>query len=76
MKLIDFFAAHPVFTYEEFVEFLFTQGSRNVKTRESILSHYTKTGRLLRIRRGLYLTVKGSHLLLTLNLPSHQATSP
>jgi len=57
MKLIDFFAAHPVFTYEEFVEFLFTQGSRNVKTRESILSHYTKTGRLLRIRRGLYLTV-------------------
>ncbi|MBW1741362.1 MAG: transcriptional regulator [Deltaproteobacteria bacterium] len=57
MKLQDFFATHPVFTYGEFVEFLSIQGSRNVKTRESILSHYTKTGRLLRVRRGLYLSV-------------------
>jgi len=57
MKLQDFFASHPVFTHGEFVEFLSTQGSRNVKTRESILSHYTKTGRLLRARRGLYLTI-------------------
>jgi predicted transcriptional regulator of viral defense system len=57
MKLQDFFSTHPVFTYEEFVEFLSTKGSRNVKTRESTLSHYTKTGRLLRVRRGLYLTV-------------------
>jgi len=57
MKVQDFFSTHPVFTYEEFVEFLSTMGSRNVKTRESILSHYTKTGRLLRVRRGLYLTV-------------------
>jgi predicted transcriptional regulator of viral defense system len=57
MKLQDFFSTRSVFTYEEFVEFLSTKGSRNVKTRESILSHYTKTGRLLRVRRGLYLTV-------------------
>lgn len=57
MKVQDFFAIHPVFTYEEFAAFLSEQGSRNVKTRESILSHYTKTGRLLRIRRGLYATV-------------------
>jgi len=57
MKVQDFFATHPVFTYKEFVDFLSTQGSRNVKTRESILNHYIKTRRLLRIRRGLYLTV-------------------
>ena len=57
MKLQDFFSTHPLFTYEEFVEFLSTKGSRNVKTRESTLSHYRKTGRLLRVRRGLYLTV-------------------
>jgi len=57
MKLHEFFTTHPVFTYEEFVDFQSTQGSRNVKTRESILSHYTKSGRLLRARRGLYLTV-------------------
>jgi predicted transcriptional regulator of viral defense system len=61
MKPQDFFSTHQVFTYEEFVEFLSTTGSRNVKTRESILSHYTKTGRLFRIRRGLYLTVPQGH---------------
>ena len=57
MKLHDFFSTHPVFTYEEFVEFLSSKGSCNVKTRESLLRHYTRTGRLLRVRRGLYLTV-------------------
>lgn len=57
MKLQDFFSTHPVFNYEEFVNFLSSKGSRNVKTRESLLRHYTKTGRLLRVRRGLYLTV-------------------
>jgi predicted transcriptional regulator of viral defense system len=57
MKLQEFFATHPVFTYKEFVALLSNQGSHNVKTRESILSHYTKTGRILRVRRGLYLTV-------------------
>jgi predicted transcriptional regulator of viral defense system len=57
MKTQDFFSIHPVFTYDEFVEFLSKKDSRNVKTRESILSHYTKTGRILRVRRGLFLTV-------------------
>ena len=61
MKLQDFFSTHPVFTHEELVEFLAAQGSRNVKTRESILNHYIKTGRLLRPRRGLYLTVLRGH---------------
>lgn len=57
MKLPHFFATHPVFTHEDLVEFLSGKGSTNVKTRESILHHYTKSGRLLRVRRGLYLTV-------------------
>jgi predicted transcriptional regulator of viral defense system len=57
MKTQDFFATHPVFTNEEFAEFLSKKDSKNVKTRESILSYYIKTGRLLRVRRGLYLTV-------------------
>jgi len=61
MKLQDFFSRHPVFTYEELVEFLVTEGSQNVKTRESILNHYTKTRRLVRARRGLYLTVPQGH---------------
>ncbi len=57
MKLQDFFATHPVFTHEDFVEFLSVKGSTNVKTRESIIHHYTKSGRLVRVRRGLYVAV-------------------
>ncbi len=57
MKLQDFFATHPVFTYQDLVEFLSDKGSTNVKTRESILNHHTKSGHLLRVRRGLYVTV-------------------
>lgn len=57
MKTQEFFSTHPVFTYEEFAQFLSRKDSHNVKTRESIMSHYIKTGRLLRVRRGLYITV-------------------
>jgi len=57
MKTQDFFSTHPVFTYEEFAGYLTEKDSCNVKTRESLLSHYIKTGRILRVRRGLYLTV-------------------
>ncbi|MBN1627889.1 MAG: transcriptional regulator [Deltaproteobacteria bacterium] len=61
MKTQYFFSTHQVFTNEEFTEFLSKKGSLNVKTRESILSHYVKTGQLLRVRRGLYLTVPFGH---------------
>lgn len=57
MKIQDFLTTHPVFTHKEFVDFLYTQGSNNIRTRETILRHYINTGRLLRIRRGLFLTV-------------------
>jgi predicted transcriptional regulator of viral defense system len=57
MKLLDFFAQHPVFTYEEFATFLDADGPRSVKTRDSLLAHHTKTGRILRVRRGLYASV-------------------
>ncbi len=57
MKLLDFFARHSVFTYEEFAAFLDADGPRSVKTRDSLLAHHTKTGRILRVRRGLYASV-------------------
>jgi len=57
MKLVDFFARHPVFTYEEFAAFLDADGPRSVKTRDSLLAHHTKTGRILRVKRGLYASV-------------------
>jgi len=57
LKLSDFFARHPVFTYEEFASFLDADGPRSVKTRDSLLAHHMKRGRILRVRRGLYASV-------------------
>lgn len=57
MNIQGFFARRPVFTHEEFTAFLDAKEPRSVKTREAILYHYTKAGRILRVRRGLYATV-------------------
>lgn len=57
MKLLDFFARHPVFTHEEFASFLDAEGSRSLKTQEALLAYHVKTGRILRVRRGLYASV-------------------
>ena len=54
MKLEEFFQKRPVFTNKEFAAFLGAKDSRNVRTHESLLLYHTKTGRLLRVRRGLY----------------------
>ncbi len=53
----EFFATHPVFTYEEFADHLALRDSSNVRTRKALLTHYTKSGRLVRVRRGLYSVV-------------------
>ncbi len=57
MKLKDFFARHPVFRVEELIEFMSTLGSNNPSTRKTLLAHHQASGRILRIRRGLYATV-------------------
>jgi len=57
MKLLAFFARHPVFTHEEFAAFLDADGPRSVKTRESLLAYHTKRGHILRVKRGLYASV-------------------
>lgn len=57
MKLFDFFAQHPVFTYEEFTSFLDADGPRSVRTRDSLLAYHTRTGRILRVKRGLYASI-------------------
>jgi|SRR5450759_454763 len=54
MKLDRFFAKHPVFTLEEFDEYL---GKQNRYTRDSLLTHHRKSGRIMAIRRGLYSVV-------------------
>jgi len=57
MKAPEFLTTHPVFRAEEFGKFLTQRDSQNVRTRDSLLTHYVDTGRLVRIRRGLYAAV-------------------
>jgi len=57
MKLENFFRRHPVFTGEELTAFLASEGPRNSRTQEALLVYHVKTGRLVRVRRGLYVVV-------------------
>jgi len=57
MNYQAFLARHPVFTYKEFGTFLASQRNLSKRTQDSLLTYYTKTGRLLRIRRGLFASV-------------------
>jgi predicted transcriptional regulator of viral defense system len=57
MKLKAFFYKHPVFTVEEFADFLSSDGTHNLRTRESLLSYHEKAGNIVRVRRGLYAVV-------------------
>jgi len=57
VKSQQFIATHPVFRAEEFGAFLAERESRNTRTRDSLLAHYVKTNRLVRVRRGLYAAV-------------------
>jgi predicted transcriptional regulator of viral defense system len=54
MGVQAFFEKHPVFRHGEFVAFYEAKRSRSRKTRESLLAHHVRRGRLLRVRRGLY----------------------
>ncbi len=51
-----FFATHPVFTQAEFVRARVNRGG-SARTANNLLVRYVESGRLLRVRRGLYATV-------------------
>ena len=55
MKLNEFLSQHPVFTLEELDHFLAEKGSTNRMTRNSLLSYYRSQGRIITVRRGLYI---------------------
>jgi len=52
----DYFAVHPVFTHEEFVE-AHTATGRSSNTSNALLAQHLAAGRLVRVRRGLYSSV-------------------
>jgi len=57
MKLDEFFAKNPIFRVKELTEYLSSKDSRNPSTRNALIAHHLNSGRILRIRRGLYATI-------------------
>lgn len=55
-KSMDYFANHPVFRHEEFTAALTARG-RSPRTANNLLAWYLASGRLMRVRRGLYAVV-------------------
>lgn len=55
-----FFALHPVFTRAEWVRHMAEQSGRtpNEKTVKALLEYHQKTGRILAIRKGLFVAVR------------------
>jgi len=57
VKHDEFFRKHPVFTGEELALHLSALGKVGERGQEALLAYYQKTGRLVRVRRGLYAVV-------------------
>ena len=57
MNLQEFFNKRPVFTHGEFAAFFNSKESRSMRTKEALLGYYTRKGRLLHLKRGLYAVV-------------------
>lgn len=54
MSLHDFFAAHPVFSTDDFDAY---KKGNSHWTRKNLLAHHCKQGRILLVRRGLYAVI-------------------
>lgn len=57
MKHDEFFRKHQVFTGEDLAKHLSSYGAVGGRGQEALLAYYHKTGRLVRIRRGLYAVI-------------------
>ena len=57
MKPWDFFSKYPVFTSQEYAQFLEKEEHAGERTQEALLSYHVKAGNLVRVRRGLFAVV-------------------
>jgi predicted transcriptional regulator of viral defense system len=57
MSVQEFLRKRPVFTYAEFQDFTMSDKPRGKKAPEWLLAKYTRSGRVLRVRRELFVTV-------------------
>ncbi len=56
-KTTEFLAKHPVFTIDEFVEFVAERGATRRRSAHDLLRYHEAQGHVLRVRRGLYASV-------------------
>lgn len=54
MSSQEFFQSHPVFTHEEYAQ---SRGGGSPRTVDSLLRKHVQSGRIARVRRGLYVSV-------------------
>lgn len=57
MDIESFFQSHPIFRYEEFVEWRGASNKHEIHNIRMLLQHHTKSGRIASIRRGLYVVI-------------------
>jgi len=55
--LEEFFPKYPVFSTSDLKRFQAAHGSRNSRATESLMAYHTGTGRVIRVKRGLYAVV-------------------
>ncbi len=61
VKHEPFFRRHPVFTGAELAAHLTSGGEVGARGQEALLAYYTKAGRVVRVRRGLYAVIITRH---------------
>lgn len=54
---LDFLAKHPVFTREEFVNFLNVRGTTSVNSQTAILQYHIKQDHIVRVKQGLFASI-------------------
>ena len=57
MNAASFFLKNPIFRYEDFATWKMKRGTSNPLSITSAIQHYLKTGRLLRLRRGVFAVI-------------------
>src|SRR5580700_905443 len=71
MNSRSFFATHPIFTVEEFDQFLRNTGRAIDHNRQRLLGYHRRQGRLVLVRPGLYGSVPEGHDAATYPVDSY-----
>ena len=57
MHLNPFFTQHPVFTHNEFKDYVAQHGTSNSGSQHALLEYHIREGHVIRVRRGLFAVV-------------------